>query len=127
MLGFEAGLFPQLALRSAQRFFAFRAASFRYLPRVLLQRVTILADEINVIILNRQNADGDVLVVHHAEHTWLAVGTDDLILTHGDPRIVVDLLRGESFPRPFRFVRHHGFPVKHPLSAFSGTNTKLVS
>src|SRR5215218_159990 len=78
--GFEAGLFLELALGGEQRFFTLRATAFRYLPRVVLEWITVLPDEIDVILLYRKDADGDVLVVHHAVDTRLAVRVDDSIL-----------------------------------------------
>src|SRR5215210_2531502 len=104
VLGFESGLFSQLALGGAQRFFAFRAAARRNLPGVLLERVAVLPDEIHLVVLDRQNAGGDVFEVYDAVDTRLLIGTDDSILAHGDPRIIVDLPRRYGFPRALHLI-----------------------
>ena len=51
-----------------------------------------------MILLDRQYAYGDVLVVHHAVDAWLATRTHDLVFTDGDPGIIVDLLRSDGQP-----------------------------
>src|SRR5215217_350055 len=118
MFGFEAGLFSQLALSGAKRFFAYRTAAFRYLPRVLLEWVTVLTHKINMVSLDRENAHSNVLKVHHTVNTRLAIRTDDFVLAHGDPGIIVDLLRCEDFPRAFSFIRGHSVSSarKRPLT-----------
>src|SRR5829696_4092994 len=104
--------------------------------------------KINVVSLDRENAHGNVLKVRHTVNTRLAVRTDDFVLAHSDPGIIVDLLRCEGFPRAFSFVRDHSvssarkcpltcapltgpvrswFLPKHLLSVFSGAHTRALS
>ena len=71
--GFQACLLPQLALGRTQGFLALRAAAFRYLPRVAFKGIAVLPDEVDVILLHRQDADGGVLVVDDAVDARLAV------------------------------------------------------
>ena len=73
--------------------FALWATTFWDLPRVPLQRIPILPNEIDVVLFGRKDADGDVLVVHHAVDARLAVRMDDPVFAHGYPWVVIDSFR----------------------------------
>ena len=96
--GFQPGLLPQLALGGAQGLLALGAAAFGDLPGVAFEWVAVLADEVGVAVFDRQDADGDVLVVDHAVDPRLAVRAHDPILAHRDPGVLVDLLGPDGQP-----------------------------
>src|SRR5918998_2264562 len=110
MFGLQPGLLPQLAPGSFQRLFALRTATLRNLPGVQVQRVPVLSDEVDVIIFDRQDADGDFLVVYDSVDARLPIRTGDSVLAHGDPGVVVDLPRRDGPPGASRLLRIHTIP-----------------
>src|SRR5829696_2703938 len=97
--GFQSGLLPELAPGSLQRLLVLRAAALRYLPGVTFQSITVLADEVDVVVFHRQDADGRVLVVDYAVDSGLAVGLDHAVFADRDPGVLVDAPRTERAPR----------------------------
>jgi hypothetical protein len=101
-----------------QRVLVLGTAAFGYLPRVPLKRVAVLPYEVDVVVLDGQDADGDVLVVDDAVDARLAVGPDHPVLPHGDPGVLVDPPRPERPPRVVSFLLGHRPPCYPAL--FSG-------
>src|SRR5918997_1305817 len=104
---FEPGLLLELALGGAQELLSLGAAALGYLPGVPLERVAVLADEVDVVVLHGEDPDGDVLVVHDAVDAGLAVRAYYLVLAHGDPGVLVDPPRRDSPPRARGLLRRH--------------------
>ena len=121
---FQPGLLLELALGGAQGLLALRAAAFRDLPRVHLQRVAVLPDEVDVVVFDGEDPDGDVLVVHDAVDARLTVRAE---------------LPGPRAPRS-RGSRRPAWTRRSPTGCscpsasrspsqlwFSGIHTKLLS
>src|SRR5918994_6822211 len=68
----------------------------------------MLAYQVGVSVLDRQNANGDVLVVHDAVDARLAARTDHPVLAHGDPGVLVYPPRRDGSPGVSRLLRRHG-------------------
>src|SRR5205085_4156491 len=89
----------QFALSGAQMVFVRRTTAFGNLPRVSVQRVAVLPDQIDLITFNRQHADSDMLEMDNAIDARRSIRSDDLIFAHTDPRVVVNRARTQRAPR----------------------------
>ena len=70
----EAGLLAELALRAVERVLAVRHAALRDLPRVAVERVAVLPDQDDpVLVVDRDDAGGDVREVDDAVDPGAAV------------------------------------------------------
>ena len=86
----EPGLFPQLPFRGVERLFVQRRAAHRQLPGPGAKRVTLLADQPDVVVsIERNDCDRNVLEVHPAVLIFSTARIDDVILTHLHPVILV--------------------------------------
>src|SRR5207237_8849059 len=86
--GRQAGLLAQLPVRRRLGRLRLRTASFRDLPRVRIEGITILPDQPDpALAVDRQDAHGPVLEVDHAVDARQAVPADYLVLARGHPRV----------------------------------------
>jgi hypothetical protein len=92
-----------------------RATALRYLPRVPFERVAVLADEVDVAVLDGQDADGGVLVMDDSVDAGVAVGPDYLVLADGDPVVLVHGPRTEHAPGIGRLFWVHDAPGRAGL------------
>jgi hypothetical protein len=109
--GAETGLLQQLTLGRLQEIDIERAAAFRDLPAVGVEREAVLAHEIRMLLgIDGHDAQRAVLVVDRAVDTGIARRCDHLVMADANPAIVVSLTRGQDAPRP-ALLSHDGAPA----------------
>jgi hypothetical protein len=72
--GAQSGFLFEFAARGAQGIFACGTAALGNFPRIKTERVAILTDEKDVIVFNREYADGDILEVNYAVNSLVPSG-----------------------------------------------------
>ena len=86
----DARLLEQLALDSLERRLAGGHAALRDLPGLAVERVAMLSDERDpVVLIEGDDAGGEVPEVDHAIDAGAAVRARHLVVPYGDPRVLV--------------------------------------
>src|SRR5690606_31157888 len=96
----EAGFLAQLTLCGGERVVVERSAAHRQLPEVRVERVAILAHEINVIlVVDRDDGNGTIFETYFTVLAGAARRIQNFVVLHAYPWIIVYGAPHESFPR----------------------------
>ena len=117
----DARLLAELAFRAVERGLAGGHAALRDLPRVGIERVAMLPDEQDaVVVVEDEDARREVREMDDAVDARRAVGAGHIVVPEGEPRVLVGDAPGVAGPRAVRGRGVRGVVVHPGIVAWAG-------